>query len=69
VIEVPKVRSFLDDNASGDFELLSVGDDGKCKVRFVDFEMDVTVTRHRKRIRPLNDAAKKMLGMLAVEPS
>jgi hypothetical protein len=59
--ETAKVSTFYDDEGSCEMELLSVSASGLCKVRFKDGEMDVTVARHKARVRPLNDAAREML--------
>ena len=59
--EVAKVETFYDDESACEMELISINANGLCKVRYVTYDMDVTVARHKNRVRPLNNAAREML--------
>ena len=58
----PLVSTFYDDQGSCEMELLSVSPTGLCKVRYTGEGMDITLARHRERVRPLNDAARALLA-------
>lgn len=59
--EPARVSTFYDDDGDCEMELLSVNPSGLCKVRYTGESMDLTLARHRQRVRPLNDAARAML--------
>jgi hypothetical protein len=61
--EPAKVLTFIDDDSEGEMTLLSVDDNGMCKCLYENEHqvISVRVSRRRKHVRPLNDAAREML--------
>ena len=61
--EAAKVVTFYDEDSEAEMELLSVSDTGLCKCLYKNAHenVEVRVARHRKRVRPVNDAAREML--------
>ena len=64
VKEAAQVETFYDEDSSTTMELLSVAPGGLCKCLYRNAHegIEVRVARHRNRVRPLNDAAREMLG-------
>lgn len=70
ITEIARVITFFDDENDAEMELVSVSPtSGLCKCVYrSDSELgEVTVARHRDRVRALNDAAKTLLAA-AVAP-
>lgn len=61
-----RVLTFYDDESEAEMELISVSATGLCKClyRNAHENVEVRVARHRNRVRPLNDAAREMLGLI-----
>lgn len=63
-LEEPLCETFygIDGDANIKVVLISPYSNGQWKVRFGDEECGKFLTRHKDRLKPLNDSAKSLLG-------
>lgn len=54
---VPLAKTFYDENATIEVEIISISSTGLCKVQYGDR----VLARHKDRLVPMNDEAKELL--------